>query len=362
MKLIGIKIGVWIFLFVIIAACVWRGYKPETPRNNDTPTRVIPQNSEQQEKSGTQEIKKSSDSSMVALSGGVFLMGSDQAEEKDQRPAHQVRLAPFRIDIHEVTNQRFQQFIVETKYQTSAEVNGWSYVFDSEHQTWVRMTGASWKNPNGKTDEFTELRSQDHFPVVHISWDDAQAYCRWAKKRLPTEAEWEYAAKGGLVDAVYPWGNERVINGKHQANYWQGWYPKENTVADGYQLLAPVQSFPPNRYGLYDMGGNVWEWCNDGYAANYYSRSPPDNPQGPETSDTEAALVAQLRLTQKNGRYVAEELDGLENVPYRVIRGGSCFSAENSDAGYRTTARGCQPQTLSFQDVGFRCAESSGER
>jgi formylglycine-generating enzyme required for sulfatase activity len=298
---------------------------------------------------------------MKSLTGGTFRMGSDYAAEKDQRPSHQVRLAPFKMDVYEVTNRQFQLFVRETHYETTAERSGWSYIFHSGRKTWVRMVGASWKNPTG-THTHAELdggamTAMLDLPVAHVSWDDAQAFCRWAEKRLPSEAEWEFAAKGGLMDVPYPWGEHRQINGKYQANYWQGHFPSENTAADGFAGLSPVGSFPANRYGLFDAGGNVWEWCGDRYAANYYRRCPLENPLGPSAEEGEAAAVARLLLRKEGDRYIEETMDGLDHISFRVIRGGSFLSAENSDAGYRVTARGSQPQSLSFQDVGFRCAE-----
>ena len=309
----------------------------------------------------TERSKLDAIAPMKTLPGGSFRMGSDTAPEKDQRPAHQVRLAPFNIDVYQVTNRQFQMFVRETHYETTAERHGWSFVFHTERKTWVRMTGTHWRNPSGNNPvaglESGAVTAMLDLPVVHVSWDDAQAFCRWAGKRLPTEAEWEYAAKGGLLDAPYPWGHQRQMNGKYFANYWQGRFPHANTAADGFLGLAPVGSFPPNAYGLFDVGGNVWEWCGDRYAADYYRRGPLDNPPGPSAEEGESVAVARLTLRRENGRYVNETMSGVNTVPLRVIRGGSFLSAENSDAGYRTTARGSQPQSLSFQDVGFRCAE-----
>ena len=293
---------------------------------------------------------------MISLAGGSFRMGSDTASEKDQRPLHTVRLKPFRIDQYQVTNRQFRLFVSETKYVTTAERFGWSYLFDFKRKAWVRMVGASWRNPLGKnSSNDAELDAMGDLPVVHVSWDDAQAFCDWAGKRLPTEAEWEYAAKGGLLEALYPWGDRRVLDGRHMANYWQGWFPDENTAEDGFLRLAPVGSFPANRYGIFDLGGNAWEWCIDRYAADYYRRSPLDNPSGSENGET--ATIPMLQIRKENGRFVSEELAGVDEVPQRVIRGGSFLSAENGDAGYRVTARASQPQPLAFQDVGFRCAE-----
>jgi formylglycine-generating enzyme required for sulfatase activity len=335
------KIIVWTLLFLAVAGFFRYGIDDSSLKEAEVAP--IP--------AGSASLTFSADNT-VSLSGGTFLMGTDSASEKDQQPAHQVTLKPFRIDVHEVTNRQFQEFAEQTGYETTAEKNGWSYVFDDERKAWVRMTGIDWKTPQEANAAAVSLSA---LPVVHVSWDDATAYCRWAKKRLPTEAEWEYAAKGGLGNAAYPWGKERLIGEKYQANFWQGWFPKENTGADGYLFLAPVGSFPPNRFGLYDMGGNVWEWCADGYSETYYLRSPLENPQGPPPEETETASVAELRLEKQYGRYTKEELDGIAEVSFRVIRGGSFLSAENTDAGYRTTARGCQPQTMSFQDIGFRC-------
>jgi len=298
---------------------------------------------------------------MVSLPGGMFRMGSDTAAERDQRPARQVRLAPFNMDVYPVTNRQFQMFVRETGYETTAERQGWSYVFHSERKAWVRMVGANWLNPSG-TNPYAGLEggvmtAMLDLPVVHVSWEDAQAFCRWAGKRLPTEAEWEYAAKGGLLDAPYPWGQHRQVGGQYFANFWQGRFPDENTGADGFLGLSPVGSFPANPYGLFDIGGNVWEWCGDQYAADYYRRSPLENPTGPAAEEGETAMVPRQTLRKENGEYIGEIMGGVDEVPLRVIRGGSFLSAENSDAGYRTTARGSQPQTLSFQDVGFRCVK-----
>jgi len=298
---------------------------------------------------------------MKALPGGTFRMGSDTAAERDQRPARQVRLAPFKIDVYQVTNRQFQLFVRETQYETTAERQGWSYIFHSERKVWARMVGANWRNPSGTNPhaglDGGAMRAMLDLPVVHVSWDDAQAFCRWAGKRLLTEAEWEYAAKGGLLDTLYPWGQHRQIGGTYFANFWQGRFPDGNTGADGFMNLAPVGSFPANPYGLFDIGGNVWEWCGDRYDADYYRWSSLDNPAGPSAEKGETVMVARLMLRKENGQYVGETMGGVDEIPLRVVRGGSFLSAENTDAGYRTTARGSQPQSLSFQDVGFRCAE-----
>ncbi|MDR1924034.1 MAG: formylglycine-generating enzyme family protein [Planctomycetaceae bacterium] len=310
---------------------------------------------------------------MVSIVGGTFRMGNDIAKERDCRPQHRVRLSPFKLDKYEVTNQQFALFVKDTKYRTTAEKSGWSYVFDFERKTWARVVGACWWNPSGKNTENdphvnsnsnqfhtkkSSLNSIYDLPVVHVSWDDAAAFCDWAGKRLPTEAEWEYAARSGLLDASYPWGDMRTVNGQYHANFWQGWFPHNNSVADGFQLLAPVGSFPATRFGLCDIAGNVWEWCGDKYSPDYYRNSPLDNPLGPNSENAKSTKITINTVQKINNRYTGEEFGGVEEVFLRVIRGGSFLSAENNDAGYRVTARGNQPQSLSFQDVGFRCAKN----
>jgi formylglycine-generating enzyme required for sulfatase activity len=299
---------------------------------------------------------------MISLTGGSFQMGSDTADEPNQRPQHLVRLGSFQMDRYEVTNRQFQFFVRETHYQTTAERNGWSYVFDFKRKCWVRQVGACWWNPTGKNPhggaESGAVAAMYDYPVVHVTWNDAQAFCQWSGKRLPSEAEWEFVAKGGFVDSVSPFGKQPLSSEQPpQANYWQGWFPDENTVADGFLLLAPVGSFSANPYGFYDLGGNVCEWCGDRYRSDYYYRSPKVNPLGPAPEDGETVTISLFQLRKENGRYVEEEFEGTKEVFLRVTRGGSFLSAENSDAGYRTTARGFQPQFFSFQDVGFRCAE-----
>ena len=363
MQDIVIKLTVWLVLFFVVVGMVWYQLSPspqqetalqdDHPRSpwreqwNDPLTSPGFVNPNPGLRHGLCEI-----SPMVALPGGTFRMGSDTAAERDQRPARLVRLDPFEIDIYQVTNRQFQMFVQDTQYVTTAERQGWSYVFHAESNAWVRMVGANWRNPAGNNPlagiDNRVMQAMLDLPVVHVSWDDAQAFAQWAGKRLPTEAEWEYAAKGGVLDPLYPWGNQRQIDGRFFANFWQGRFPDENTGADGFLGVAPVGSFPANPYGLFDMGGNVWEWCGDRYAADYYRWAPLENPQGPSAEEGETVTVVRQR--------VGEVMSGEEIAALRVVRGGSFLSAENTDAGYRTTARGSQPQSLSFQDVGFRCA------
>lgn len=288
---------------------------------------------------------------MIRLGGGTFRMGNSSGSQPDQRPAHDVSVSPFEIDIYPVTNRQFQHFVLATDYITSAEKRGWSYVFDFELKKWIRKESAHWRRPTGKEHPeigrenssvtFSEAFLQN--PVVHVSHDDARNFCDWMGKRLPTEAEWEFAAKGGKIDIIYPWGNEREPKGKKMANYWQGWMPDENTLADGFLCTSPVGMFPENGYGLYDMAGNVWEWTQDRYEKKYYMRSPTQNPLGAAEREAEKAKVED----PVSGEIVS--------VNMRSIRGGSFMSGENSDAAYKIGVRARQPQSISYQDIGFRC-------
>ena len=271
---------------------------------------------------------------MVRLNGGVFDMGNNNSGYTDQRPTHEVELDTFFIDVYEVSNRQFLLFVESTGYETTAEMQGWSYVFDLKQKGWVKMPGANWRTASvlsdaSGLDKSVGLDQWVDLPVVHVSYIDALAFCEWAGKRLPTEAEWEYAARGGLLDAEYPWGNQREPNGRMLANYWQGWFPEDNQIADGFFYLAPVGSFPKNPYGLYDVCGNAAEWCSDLYDPEYYLNSGRRNPKGPDES--------------RSGN--------------RVVRGGSYLSAENSDAAFKVSARSQQPENLSYHDLGFRCVK-----
>lgn len=256
---------------------------------------------------------------MVLISSGDFEMGTKDGMPFES-PVHKVKVNAFLIDEHEVTVAEFARFVEATGYKTEAEKFGWSGVFDMKTGEWERSAGADWRHPDGPA---SVARSDE--PVCQISWNDANAYAGWAGKRLPTEAEWEYAARGGLAGKKYAWGDDLRPNGTPVANWWQGTFPSQNTGEDGFIKRSPVKSFAPNGFGLYDVAGNVWEWCADRYDDEYYARSPEDNPKGPEAG------------------------------PEHVIRGGSWMCAENFCTNYRVAARSHATPDTGLNNLGFRC-------
>ncbi|WEG13547.1 formylglycine-generating enzyme family protein [Pullulanibacillus sp. KACC 23026] len=276
---------------------------------------------------------------MIYIPGGEFLMGTEDKEGfpwDGEGPIRNVTVKPFYIDPYTVTNLEFKQFVEVTGYVTEAEKFKWSYVFHlfvpstgvkvlgSPRQTpwWLAVEEAYWKQPEGPGSGIEERL--DH-PVVHISWNDAQAYCDWAGKRLPTEAEWEFAARGGLVQKRYPWGDDLTPDGKHMCNIWQGKFPVENDASDGYVGTAPVKTYEPNGYGLYQIVGNVWEWCSDFFSPTYHKSGQCVNPTGPA--------------------------DGTS----RTMRGGSYLCHKSYCNRYRVAARSQNTPDSSSGNVGFRC-------
>lgn len=242
-------------------------------------------------------VREGSTQGMVRLDGGRFLMGTEDAEgfaADGEGPIRPVEVAPFYIDLAPVTNEQFAAFVKATGYQTESERFGWSFVFHGHippeeygrivedtvlhHSWWCKVPGANWQHPEGPD---SSISSRPHHPVTQVSWNDAAAYCAWAGKRLPTEAEWEYAARGGLEQKKYPWGDELTPNGQHLCNIWQGEFPGQDLGEDGYTAPAPVDAFPANGYGLLTITGNAWEWCNDWFHPTWHMTASPLNPVGP---------------------------------------------------------------------------------
>jgi sulfatase modifying factor 1 len=297
---------------------------------------------------------------MVWIPGGTFQMGSAD-HYPEEAPVHRVRVDGFWMDHHTVTNQEFARFVKNTRYVTLAErapdpadypgatpelLVAASVVFqqptrpvslDSPYSWWTYVPGANWRQPQGPGSSVK--RRPDH-PVVHVAWEDVAAYAGWAGKDLPTEAEWEYAARGGLEGATYAWGEEITPEGRWMANTWQGKFPMHNTGEDGHTGTAPVSSYPPNGYGLADMIGNVWEWTTDWFAAHSvpaHACCSIENPRG----------------GQREGSH-DPELTGT-HIPRRVMKGGSHLCAPNYCRRYRPAARMAQPVDTSTSHLGFRC-------
>jgi formylglycine-generating enzyme len=252
---------------------------------------------------------------------------------------HEVELSPFRIEPRAVTNERFADFVEATGFVTEAQRFGWSFVFagllpDEFPDTrsvagapwWRQVYGADWSHPEGP---HSNVGGRSEHPVVHVTWSDAQAFCRWSGTRLPTEAEWEYAAAGGAESSVFPWGDELEPGGQHRMNVFQGTFPADNTAADGWVGTAPVDAFPANGYGLYNMTGNVWEWCADWFDPGYYARSRRRDPAGPEQGT------------------------------HRVMRGGSYLCHASYCRRYRVAARSANTPDSSTGNLGFRVVASA---
>lgn len=262
---------------------------------------------------------------MIRIVGSTFLMGNVRPASDDQRPLHRVRLNTFWIDETLVTNRQFAKFVATTGHITSAEQRGTSLVFDTSVGGWLEIAFADWRHPRGPN---SSIAGRDNYPVVHVSWHDAVAYAAWAGKQLPTEAQAEYAARGGLADRPYPWGNDLVPATGYHANFWQGWFPHSDGGNDGFRGTSPVDQFPRNPFGLYDMAGNVWCWCSDWYDADYYARSPIENPTGPRQGEE------------------------------RLRRGGCWLSSSNYGGGLRIGYRDHAPPSESTNHTGFRCVRN----
>jgi sulfatase modifying factor 1 len=279
---------------------------------------------------------------MVLLPGGHFLMGTDSPDAfplDGEGPVREVTVAPFALERYPVTNELFARFVTATGYKTEAEIYRWSFVFwkhisrsrytelveDTVAQApwWCKVPGAKWDAPEGPG---SNISTRSNYPVVHVSWNDANAYAAWTGQRLPTEAEWEYAARGGLVQKQYPWGDKLRPDGKHLCNIWQGEFPNNDTADDGYAGTCPVDAFPPNGFGLYSITGNAWEWCADWFSTDFHQTASGIHPQGPPTGTN------------------------------RVVKGGSFLCHKSYCNRYRVAARSSNTPDSSTSNTGFRCA------
>lgn len=301
-----------------------------TPSRDGAPARPSPE-------VGRGDVRRPS----VSLPGGPFLMGTDHAdgfENDGEGPVRPVLVAPFGIDAFPVTNDDFAVFAAETGYRTTAERLGSSFVFQAQAAAdapvldslaaapwWLLVERACWTAPEGPG---SGLEGRGNHPVVHVSWDDASAYAAWSGSLLPTEAQWEYAARGGLKQALYPWGDELTPGGRHMCNIWQGEFPGVNTADDGYAFTCPVDAFPPNGFGLYSMAGNTWEWCAD-FWGTAFTDEPVQEPAGPTAGTS------------------------------RVMRGGSFLCHASYCNRYRVAARTRSTPESSASNIGFRCVRSA---
>ncbi|MCY4579749.1 MAG: formylglycine-generating enzyme family protein [Chloroflexi bacterium] len=286
---------------------------------------------------------------MSLIPGGEFLMGTDDPggfPADGEGPVRSVQVNPFYIDRYAITNEEFERFVRETDYKTEAERFGWSFVFHMfvgikarrafrgqvvDTQWWWGIDGAYWRRPEGPG---SNLKQRWNHPATHISWNDATAYCQWAGKRLPTEAEWEYAARGGLSQKRYAWGDELTPDGEHKCNIWQGVFPDENSADDGYKGTAPVDAYEPNGYGLYNVAGNIWEWTSDWFSPTFH-----------------------VQAGQVNG--VLENPLGPPSGQAKTIRGGSYLCHDSYCNRYRVAARTSNTPDSSTGNLGFRCVRDA---
>ncbi len=358
-----------VLLLAMVSLAWWRYGRGVSPAPPSAPKNSSQASSKAFGQTKENEVSKpaSSPDDMVFIPGGSFSMGTDRAWETlcdvpgstvDATPIHPVHVDPFWMDEHEVTNGEFEAFVKATGYVTIAEqtptaeefpgapaealVAG-SVVFkptsqpvplDNHFQWWTYVKGANWRQPDGPGS-----KAEDNVPVVHVAWEDADAYARWAGKRLPTEAEWEFAARGGLSGMLYAWGDQLKMNGRFMCNSYQGKFPVSDTGEDGYVSAAPVKRYPANGYGLYDMAGNVWEWCSDWYDFDYYKTflagNVAHNPTGPTRS-----------------------FDPSEpGVMKKVHRGGSFLCTDQYCSRYMNGTRGKGDWRTGTNHVGFRCVK-----
>lgn len=294
-------------------------------------------------------LKETNWDDMVCIPGGIFLMGTDSEKafvDDAEGPVRNIEIDSFYIDKYAVSNTKFASFIEATAYITDAQKYGWSFVFHlllppqiaqsllqmgrsvAGLEWWLQVEGAYWKKPEGPN---SNLMGRENHPVAHISYKDALAYCKWAGKRIPTEAEWEYAARGGLEQKLYPWGDVLKPNDVHKCNIWQGEFPISNSLDDGFLGTAPVDEYLPNGFGLYNMSGNVWEWCQDWWTNAPNQKGGNKNPKGP----------------------VADSMNR------KLMKGGSFLCHDSYCNRYRVAARTSNTIDSSASNLGFRCASDS---
>ena len=283
-------------------------------------------------------IREGSTTDMVQMDGGLFWMGTENPEgfpADGEGPIRKVHVDGFHLDKYAVTNDQFAEFAAKTGYRTDSERFGWSFVFNGHVQKaeqvddtvlgvewWCKVHGADWQHPEGPD---SSIAARGHYPVTHVSWLDAREFARWAGKRLPTEAEWEYASRGGLEQKIFPWGDELTPNGKHLCNVFQGEFPLKDSAEDGYDAPAPVNTFPPNGYGLYNITGNAWEWCNDWFDPSWHLNATKKNPVGPPHGTR------------------------------RVMKGGSYLCHKSYCNRYRVGARTSNTPDSATTNISFRC-------
>ncbi|HEY3952015.1 MAG TPA: formylglycine-generating enzyme family protein [Streptosporangiaceae bacterium] len=323
------------------ACCTPGSLPPQRPGAQPEPARAAP--------TPGPALRPRSRRGMVLIPGGPFLMGSEDQDSfhaDGEHPVREVFVPDFYIDAKAVSNAQFASFAKATGYRTDAERYGWSFVFHQfvgeqaasrvmdarvpEAPWWLPVRGASWRAPEGPGSDFA---ARQNHPAVHVSWADAQAYAGWAGKRLPTEAEWEKAARGGLAQARFPWGADLTPRGTHRCNIWQGRFPMRNTGDDGFLGTAPVSAYRPNGFGLYNTSGNVWEWCADWFSPDWHtapSEETRHDPRGPAS--------------------------GLG----RVLRGGSYLCHASYCNRYRVAARTMSTPESTTGNIGIRCAAGPG--
>lgn len=287
------------------------------------------------------KMREGSTGEMIKLDGGPFWMGTENPEgfpADGEGPVRRVTIDEFYMDRYAVTNEQFHEFTKASSYVTDSERFNWSFVFHGHIpkdlypnvvedtamgiEWWCKVPGADWKHPEGP---HSNIDARQHFPVTHVSWADSAAYAKWAGKRLPTEAEWEYASRGGMEQKIYPWGDELTPDGTHMCNVWQGEFPKVDSGDDGFTAPGPVNSFDPNGYGLYTITGNAWEWCSDWFHPSWHITATKTNPVGPSHGTR------------------------------RVMKGGSYLCHKSYCNRYRVGARTSNTPDSATTNISFRC-------